>query len=487
MLVGVPAELRFDQLTAAVNAVLDHHDVLRSRLAGVDDEGPWQLEFPPAGMVTAAGCVRQVSVTGMNEDVLGEAIAAQAHAAAGRLDPRAGVMIQVVWFDAGPDRQGRLLVVVHQLVIDEKSWQILIPDLAAAWRALAAGRQPALEPVGTSFRRWTQLLSARAHDPEQVAELSLWEAMLEGADPLLGDRLLDPHQDAAGGMRQLSLVLPTERTVPLLTNVPAAFYVQVSDVLLAGLLAAVAEAQQRRGQSGMVLRVDVESHGRERAVGPTVSSRMVGSFTSMHPVRLDPGTREFGQMRRGGPAAGQLLRRVKEQLRAVPGDGLGYGVLRYLNPATSVVLAGLPVPQIGFSYLGRFAPAPTGGELPDWQPTGQLLLDGDARGALPAAHVLEAAGMVRDRPGGPELSLTLAWVEGVIGEAAVRDLGEAWLAMLAGLAGYAAQPGVGGHTPSDFLLATLNEDDIREFEAIAIEIAGEPRWRGPTCADEGVE
>ena len=51
-------------------------------------------------------------------------------------------------------------------------------------------------------------------------------------------------------------------------------------------------------------------------------------------------------------------------LHALPDHGLGYGLLRYLNPQTAGQLAGLPAPQIGFNYLGRFA-APAAA---DWGP-----------------------------------------------------------------------------------------------------------------------
>jgi hypothetical protein len=42
----------------------------------------------------------------------------------------------------------------------------------------------------------------------------------------------------------------------------------------------------------------------------------------------------------GGPALGRALKTIKEQLRAVPGKGLGYGLLRYLNDETATELAG---------------------------------------------------------------------------------------------------------------------------------------------------
>jgi len=53
---------------------------------------------------------------------------------------------------------------------------------------------------------------------------------------------------------------------------------------------------------------------------------------------------------------------VREQLRAAPDNGLGYGLLRYLNPETAPALAALPRPEILFNYLGRFATS----EESDW-------------------------------------------------------------------------------------------------------------------------
>ena len=50
----------------------------------------------------------------------------------------------------------------------------------------------------------------------------------------------------------------------------------------------------------------------------------------------------------------------------MPGKGLGYGLLRYLNGETAAELAGLSAPQLGFNYLGRFAAG--GGDGADWAP-----------------------------------------------------------------------------------------------------------------------
>ena len=85
--------------------------------------------------------------------------------------------------------------------------------------------------------------------------------------------------------------------------------------------------------------LDLEGHGREEGLGNTEISgavdltRTVGWFTSLYPVRLDPGLLDLEEALSGGPALGRALKTIKEQLRAVPGKGLGYGLLRYLNDA----------------------------------------------------------------------------------------------------------------------------------------------------------
>jgi non-ribosomal peptide synthase protein (TIGR01720 family) len=192
-------------------------------------------------------------------------------------------------------------------------------------------------------------------------------------------------------------------------------------------------------------------------------SRTVGWFTATHPVRLDPGVTDFAGFRSGGPAAGSALKRVKEQLRAVPGDGLGHGMLRRLNPDTATELATRPAAQIGFNYLGRFAAADTGGR--DWTPApeaGAALGEGEA---LPVPHGIEALGVVRDEAGGgPRLTLLLAWPERLLAEPDARRLLDGWHAMLAGLAEHATRGDSGGHTPSDFLIA-MDQSQIDDLEA----------------------
>ncbi|MEU5647618.1 non-ribosomal peptide synthetase, partial [Streptomyces milbemycinicus] len=117
VLLQAPAGLGTEHLRTAVQTVLDHHDALRARLT-VRNDSTWDLDIPPVGRIDAGRCVRRVDVTGVADDALDEVIAGEAESARGRLSPTSGVMVQAVWFDAGPEVSGRLLMVVHHLVVD---------------------------------------------------------------------------------------------------------------------------------------------------------------------------------------------------------------------------------------------------------------------------------------------------------------------------------------------------------------------------------
>ncbi|MDL4774583.1 non-ribosomal peptide synthetase [Actinomadura xylanilytica] len=480
MILRTPAGLGADRLTAALRTLLDHHDVLRLRLdvdhgadTGADhgtgtgtggDGGRWQPVVRPTGSVPAADLVTRVCVEGLDADKLASVIDEQAAAAQGRLDPAAGTMAQLVWFDAG-EAQGRLLVMLHHLVVDGVSWRILLPDLVTAW----AGE--GLQPVATSFRRWAQKLTALASDPALAdRELDDWLDIVDGPDRPLAGRPLDPRVDIAARARSLRLELPAGVTGPLLTDVPAAFHGRANDVLLTGLTLAVAQWRRHRGGRGTGFLLDLEGHGREDVVPGVDVSRTAGWFTSIHPVRLDAGQADWAEVRDGGAAVGTAIKKVKEQLRAVPSGGVGYGLLRYLDDAAAAELAAPAPAQVAFNYLGRVAP---GGEDGDWSlapeepPAGE-----DPR--MPMAHVLEINAVTRDLPGGPELAATWTWPDGLLAEDEVRELAEAWFTALRGLVAHVAAgdgggdgggPGTaaGGFTPSD-LLVELDQGEIDKLQ-----------------------
>ncbi|MFF5205889.1 non-ribosomal peptide synthase/polyketide synthase [Streptosporangium sp. NPDC000396] len=464
-LLQVPAGLTIERLTEVVRAVLDHHDALRMRLTRVPDTGEWRLDIQEKGAVDAGRCVRRVDVAGLTEEALRATVSEQVDAAQESLSPESGDVVRIVWFDAGPDRSGWLMLVLHHLVVDGVSWRVLLPDLMVAYQAVAAGRSPELEPVSMSFRGWSLLLAEQATKPERVAELSLWTEMLDVSEPLLGARPVDPARDVMGTAGHVRLSLSAERTTPLLTVVPSAFHAGVNDVLLTALSLAVGQWRSRRGSAESAVLVSLEAHGREEIVDGIDLSRTVGWFTSLFPVRLDPDELDWAEVAAGGAATGTALKRVKEQLRAVPDNGIGYGLLRYQNPETSQALAKLPSPQIMFNYLGRMA-ATDESTAEDWAPAPEVGGLGGATDAdMPLAHALEINAVTEDHADGPRLAVNLTFPPGVLSEHDVRELAELWFTALGALATHTLEQGSGGLTPSDLPLVRLGQHDIDRLEA----------------------
>ncbi|MGW4031103.1 amino acid adenylation domain-containing protein, partial [Streptomyces sp. NPDC004838] len=454
VVLGAPSDLTRDVLVTGIGALLTTHPMLRARVAEGD-----RLMVGEAGSVDAEKLVVRVDARDVATRDLDALAVRTAREAVGRLDPAAGALLRAVWVDAGPERSGRVVLAVHHLAVDGVSWRVLVPDLAQACRAAAAGREPELDPPVTSFRRWATLLAEQALAPGRTAELSQWTRLLDVAEPLVGDRALDPAVDTAATVRHASWTVPAPQAATLTATTPALFHCGVHEVLLAGLAAAVAATRADRDR---VLLVDVEGHGREPVDGVDLS-RTVGWFTRTHPVRLDLSGVDLDDARAGGQSSGSVLKAVKEQTRTVPGDGLGHGLLRHLNLDTGPTLAALPAPQIGFNYLGRFTAGNRQGDVADWQLTGEI--GGGADPDMPSTHALEAGALVVDTTDGPELTLSLGWPRGVLDDAAARRLGEAWLDVLRGLAGHTAGPAAGGHTPSDFPLLDLAQNQIEELEA----------------------
>ncbi|MGH8920337.1 MAG: condensation domain-containing protein, partial [Actinomycetes bacterium] len=366
------ADAGIGELTTALQAVLDRHDALRMRRRPGTGSEACTYEIAGRTDVRAERLLRTVDITALADDRLGEVIGAEARAAWSRLAPQAGVMLQAVWFDAGAQRPGRLLLAAHHLVVDGVSWQILLPDLRAAHEAVVADKDPQPAPVGTPLRHWARLLRAEAlRDTRVAAETTLWTEALRLPVPTLVDAELDPEQDVVGTARKLSLSLTTEQTQLLLTSVPATFHATVQDVLVTALALAVTDWRERRGRTGAgEVLLDIEGHGREEIADGLDLSRTVGWFTSLYPVRLDLDVQDRAELWSGGAPAGAALRTVKEHLRSLPDGGIGYGLLRHLNPDAGPALAALARPQMLFNYFGRAA-APGDTASADWGPAAE--------------------------------------------------------------------------------------------------------------------
>ncbi|MEU1935481.1 amino acid adenylation domain-containing protein [Streptomyces coeruleorubidus] len=438
VVLNTPPNLTADALDEILTAVVRRHDMLRARLVRGNR---WSFDIPEPDRAVAGW---QESDRPLDACV---ALATDA------LDPDNGVMLRAVW----RREAGQLVLVAHHVVIDGVSWRILMDDLATAWRQFASGTPVELPPVGTSFRRWTQLLERAAFD----ADSSYYWRPLPGEDRPVGRRALS-DADTVATERLRTVSAGPEITSALLGEIPAKFHAGVNDVLLTGLAVALARWRRDLGQDQTFAHIELEGHGREgQFVAPSAGfepelSRTVGWFTTLFPVTVDPGAAADFTAPAYLTAA---LKAVKEDLARVPDNGVSYGALRYLTDTEFDA----PAPQVLFNYLGRFA----AGEPGDWQlarTTGQLGEKRDPRMRLPRA--LEFNAIAEPAPTGEyDLVTTISWPDGMFTEEDIATVGAYFQDALAGLAALDPQ---GGHSPSDFPLVPLTQADVDALDGPAL-------------------
>ncbi|MFC9836297.1 amino acid adenylation domain-containing protein [Rhodococcus sp. NPDC127530] len=446
----LPRAMDPDKLDRVIGAVVDRHDALRARLVRGSD-GTAFLSVSPAGAPLPAGTIVRVPLPAHADPA--QRTRDEHEAATRRLNPAAGVMMQCVWLDPGPDdttRRGRLLIVAHHLVIDGVSWRILIGDLAAAWVHVEAGVPPTLAPIGTSLRRWSHGLIEEAQRPGRRSELSFWRAMTAGEDSPLGTRPLDARRDVNSTVERIHTEASAAVTHSMLTDLTAAFRCEVNDALLTALTLALAQWQRRRGRPATAPVIRLEGHGREEAVLAGADlSRTVGWFTSIFPIRLDLGDVDLDEAFAGGRSASAAIKLVKEQLRAVPDKGIGYGLLQYPEDG---------IGQIAFNYLGRLDTADT---ERDWRPARDgTAMFSSAEPSMPATALIDITAFATHGV----LDATFAYPTGAIASEDVKALADLWEQALTALAAVARSPHAGGLTPSDLPLVAVDRNDIDEWE-----------------------
>lgn len=436
VLLRVPAGARFEAVAEAVRTVVDRHDALRLRLS-VKGDGAWEAETSPPGTFGAAELVRRAE-PGSPGEPFGDLVE-EARAAGSRLSPADGLMAQAVFFDAGPDRTGRLLLVAHALVVDAESWRVLLADLAAAWADVVAERPVAPGPADASLRTW----AARRAAPDRSAD---------GSYP----------GPATGRTRSLRMTLPASEFGALRTTLSGLYRAEPGEVLATGLALAYARWAGRPQEEAAEASVAMEWRRRDGGAG-----RTVGPLTDALAVRLDTDGAAWDEVCAGSPSVAGVLKRAKERLRAAePAVGAPPLLALYDRGLLPLADGGGGLPPAGGPPGGDSPAGPHGDWLPVAGPDGALSAFSFAAEpvAVPAGSVAFTT-VAYDVGAGPELDVTVVWDGDRYTDSAVKELTESWSTVLAGLVAHGRSAGAGGLTPCDVPLVDLDQAGIDALAA----------------------
>jgi amino acid adenylation domain-containing protein/non-ribosomal peptide synthase protein (TIGR01720 family) len=334
-LVELSDELDEQALQRALDALLAHHDALRMRFEQVD--GQWHQHNAPVQPMDVLRRCDLSDVDAAEQSAVMENIADDVHAS---FDLARPPLLKGALFHLGAHQRPYLFLAAHHLIMDGVSWRILLDDLDTAYQQAVRGEIIDLGLKTTSFQDWALRLGNYLATGGLGHELDHWASALDGSE-LPVDRAQPQLGTPA---RAVSVVLTTEETDALLRWAPTVYRTRINDVLLAALAWALSR-WTRRGR----VSINLEGHGREEILDGVDLSRTVGWFTSIFPVALDVAVSDEPNWR-------DLVKSVRRQLRAIPGNGFGYGPLRYLGSpeARERLSAQGGGPQISFNYLGQW-------------------------------------------------------------------------------------------------------------------------------------
>ncbi|MBL1266032.1 non-ribosomal peptide synthetase [Candidatus Methylomicrobium oryzae] len=456
--------LHVPALAEALRRLTQHHDAFRLRF---EEHNGWRQHYASEAQDHDLLWQRDAAGAGQITEI--------AEQAQRSLDLQHGPVLRAAYIRVA-DGSYRLLLVIHHLIVDGVSWRIVLEDLQTLYRQLriwlqitsrpktcqvfktwqvchpyqkvnigqilSTGKTPSLPAKTASYRAWAEALQGRA---VQIGDqLDYWRAQLAAAD--LPADFAGDHGTAADA-DTLTVELDETATRQLLSECPAAYRTRIDELLLAAL----ARVLCRWTGQGAVS-IDLEGHGRESFAGAPDVSRSVGWFTSLYPVLLTPADDWAG-----------TIKAVKEQLRAVPERGLGFGLLKYLADAEiRAQLDSLSRPALCFNYLGRFDASFDADGL--FRPAGELR--GDERDtASPLDYALEVNGQIY----GGRLAMNWTYNRRRYRAETVAALAEDFNRELAALVEHCRQ-GQQGVTPSDFPLAGLTQAQLDSLPLPAAEV-----------------
>jgi amino acid adenylation domain-containing protein/non-ribosomal peptide synthase protein (TIGR01720 family) len=419
-------------LRSAVGRLLAQHDALRMRFER--ESAGWRQWITAPDDGEADRVFVTVDLGRLGEESQGRALEAAAAELQGSLNLERGPLLRLglLRMGAGPDR---LLLVIHHLAVDGVSWRVLQQDLLTAYQRVSSGEAIGFMPKTTSFKSWGERLLEYAETDALGGEIEFWREVA-GAEftPLPLDRI-DGVNDVAS-TEVITVALDADETSDLLHKVPPVYRTRINDVLLTAATMAFGRWTGRRSLS-----LWMEGHGREDLFEDVDLSRTVGWFTTLFPVALDI---------EGAEGPGNALRRVKEQLRRIPRNGIGYGLLRHLRGDRELARElGARDPRVSFNYQGRWG---RGGVSASTAPPAASA--GPLHGSRnPRAQVLEINGStVADR-----LQLRFTYSTNLHHRATIQRLADGFIDSLRELIAHCLTSEAGGYSPADFPLADLDQ------------------------------
>jgi amino acid adenylation domain-containing protein/non-ribosomal peptide synthase protein (TIGR01720 family) len=316
-------------LENAFTRLVAKHDALRVSFHRVESE--WRARTVPPDALEGRKLVEWLDLSGLDAQAQLAELQAVRSGLASRIDISSPPLACAILCERGEVSPQQLLVAIHHSAIDPVSNGILIQDLEAICRQLRDEDAASECIAASSFKNWVVRLAEYGKSPQVIQEASYWREQLSDVQISLP---VDNQSNyvAEAGDHSLTFELGATETECLLRLAPIALKAQIDELLLTALAMAFGGWANRESVTIQHLR-----HGRVPIIPGLDIASIMGWFSMAVPIKLN--TRPRLGLR-------EALNSVKAQLGSVPNEGIGYGVLRYMNCEPTLVIREEPLVRL---------------------------------------------------------------------------------------------------------------------------------------------
>ncbi|WJG09754.1 non-ribosomal peptide synthetase/type I polyketide synthase [Aliiglaciecola sp. LCG003] len=343
---SLPTLISAEQLRLVLQSIVLQHDVLRSQFIKVSDGWTQRVQGDEHKLE-----FERIALKSQNQQDLDTELAALIEQQSASLNLNGGNLYRFVMLDNPLNNDVTLLIVIHHLLVDIVSFNIILDDMRSAWLAVKAGRPVKLPAKTISFQDFAAGLQQYSTSQQCQQDYQYWREYENLT--LLGLPVDSQHGDnAVSSASQQTLILDSATTARM-TKGLSKLGIQAKDVLLSTLVLTLAEFT---GQSRIL--IELEEHGRDVLQDDYDVSRTVGWFTKAYPVHFTVPAFNHPM------ACVSSVQKMAEQASEV---GLSYGLHKQQFNAQQTT-SNASAPQVVFLYQGNVLHDETKGEFTPLKP-----------------------------------------------------------------------------------------------------------------------
>ena len=245
----------------------------------------------------------------------------------------------MICFNCDNVQPNKVIIVAHHLVVDLISWNIITNEIAQTIKNTSSNFIVDSDNNKTgTIKDWSNYLENFTDENLISDELEYWKSQISNTRELPTDYTSESETYYENSIISYSNELDSVHTNSLVFKANETYHTKVEDLLISTLITTLCEW----GEIDQVL-LGLERQGRNIDNLDVDVSNTVGWFTSFFPILLG---------HNDSVETGNHIKSIKVKLRAIPNNGIGFGVLKYLAEENTSILNQLQ-PKVIFNYFGK--------------------------------------------------------------------------------------------------------------------------------------